>query len=68
MLAVLSGILAVPIAPFWERGCRCRTAFRKAAIGDGDDLVDNCRRLFTALQVRAHGRKGHVGQNEWGQS
>jgi hypothetical protein len=54
-------------SPF-ETRCRCRTIDRKAAIGDGDDLVDKGRRCLTALQVRAHGRRGRVRQDELGQS
>jgi hypothetical protein len=57
VLAVLRAFSSVTIAlhrPSCFRltlkpGCRCRTTDRKAAIRDGDDLIDKCRRYFTAL-------------------
>jgi hypothetical protein len=57
----------------WDRGQaesgigRAWTAC-EAAIGDGDDLIDERRWRFAALQVRPHGRQGRVGQDELGKS
>jgi hypothetical protein len=54
---VRTAILSVTITPYRRHyfsvllrpGCRWRTIDRKAAIGDGDDLVDKGRRCLTAL-------------------